>query len=162
MEFFFRELTKADLPFQEEMLYQSIYVPEDKDVYPKDIIYNPLIFKYLKNWGREGDFGLIAESTENHELLGAAWYRFFSENDKAFGYVDSSTPELSIAVLYEHRNKGIGTKLMINLINHAKNVGIKQLSLSVIPENTAVNLYKRLGFETVNSALPHLVMKLDL
>lgn len=162
MDCFIRPLSNEDKVFQEEMLYQSLYVPEDKEVYPKDIIYNPLINRYIKSWGREGDFGLVAQSSLNKDLLGAAWYRFFPENEKGFGFIDSNTPEISIAVSYDYRNKGIGSKLLNNLINHAKNEGIKQLSLSVIPENAAVGLYKRLGFKVVTNELPHLIMKLDL
>lgn len=48
----------------------------------------------------------------------------------------------------EHRNMGIGTQLLLNLIELArKNFGIETLYLEVFEGNPAINLYRRLGFK---------------
>ena len=157
-----RPLNKEDAAFQEEILYQSLYVPKDKEVFPKEIIYNPLNYKYIKDWGRDGDFGVIVEVKGTNERIGAAWFRLFPVNDKGFGYVNEETPEISIAMDYNYRNQGIGTYLLLSLINYAKTLGFKSLSLSVISENTAIHLYERIGFKVIESTMPHLVMKLEI
>ncbi len=82
--------------------------------------------------------------------MGAVWYRLFDEKDKGYGYVDSSTPELGIAVCKEARGLGLGTLLMQKIIQKAMQEGYPSISLSVDPENTtAVHLYKKLGFKEV-------------
>jgi ribosomal protein S18 acetylase RimI-like enzyme len=161
-EYTLRPLTLDDLQFQEEMLYQSLYVVEDQNIFPREIVQNPLISKYIKHWGRPGDFGLIVENKETGEKIGAAWYRLFTANDQGFGFIDDKTPELAIAIDYNYRNQGIGRHLLLSLINHAKNSGFKSLSLSVIPENAAIHLYERIGFKTIENPKPHLVMRLDI
>ena len=161
-EYTIKPLTSEDFAFQEEMLYQSLYVMEDQNIFPREIVQNPLISKYMKHWGKQGDFGLIVENKETGDKIGAAWYRLFSTNDRGFGFIDDKTPEISIAIDYNHRNQGIGSHLLLSLINHAKNTGFKSLSLSVIPENAAIHLYERIGFKTVENPRPHLVMRLDI
>jgi GNAT superfamily N-acetyltransferase len=162
LDYEIKPLTKEDLKFQEEMLYQSLYVPDDKEVYPREIVFNPLIFKYIKDWGRPGDFGYVVELKEKKEKIAAAWYRLYPFSEKGFGFISPEIPEVSIAVDYHYRHHGIGTHLMLALIENAKNMGYKALSLSINPENDAIHLYHRLGFEIVESEGPHFVMKLDL
>jgi ribosomal protein S18 acetylase RimI-like enzyme len=73
-------------------------------------------------------------------------------DNHSFGFVDEDTPELAIAVKKEFRGRGIGTSLMNHLMQHAKNKGIRRISLSVDPENHARNLYEELGFEKVGQS----------
>jgi hypothetical protein len=40
-------LTKVDEPFLWEMLYHALYVPEGNPPFPKDIVNNPDIAKYV-------------------------------------------------------------------------------------------------------------------
>jgi GNAT superfamily N-acetyltransferase len=162
LDYDIKPLMKEDLKFQEEMLYQSLYVPEDKEVFPREIVHNPLIYKYVKNWGRPGDYGFVAEVKETKQKIGAAWYRLFPSNDKGFGFISPEIPEVSLAVDYHYRDHGVGTHLLNALIDHAKNEGYKTISVSVDPENDAIHLYHRLGFKIVESPMPHFVMELDL
>jgi [ribosomal protein S18]-alanine N-acetyltransferase len=64
-----------------------------------------------------------------------------------YGYVDSSTPELSIAVLAEFRGKGIGGLLLKALLTTAREAGVVAVSLSVAEDNRAVALYEEHGFK---------------
>lgn len=52
---------------------------------------------------------------------------------------------VDIALLAEHRNSGIGTRLIQELIAEAAKVG-KPLRLQVLKSNPAARLYSRLGF----------------
>lgn len=97
--------------------------------------------------GRTGDRGLIA--TAGGEPLGAGWYRLFSEDERGYGFVDTDTPELTLAVAAAHRGKGVGTTLLAALLLQARLDGFFALSLSVERDNPARHLYKQLRFEPV-------------
>ncbi|AFY91711.1 GNAT family N-acetyltransferase [Chamaesiphon minutus] len=110
---------------------------------------NPALDRYVKDWGKSGDFGLVA--IDNTHALGAAWLRLFPSNNRGFGYVDEGIPELAIAVLPEHRGKGIGTKLLIQTIELASSL-YPAISLSVRANNPVINLYQRAGFVKVDGS----------
>ncbi|MEP7285596.1 MAG: GNAT family N-acetyltransferase [Chloroflexota bacterium] len=143
-----RPLTSTDEPFLWEMLYLAIYVPEGTPPPSRDILKLPEIAKYVQHWGRSDDAGLIAIDAETRNPIGAVWLRQFLENDKGYGYVADDIPELSIAVLPKYRGKGLGTRLLGDLIT-AMTPKSRPISLSVDATNPAVVLYKRFGFETV-------------
>ena len=130
------------------MLYLSLYVPEGGCRFDRDILNDPNIARYAVDWGRDGDTGLVADAMDG-QALGAVWLRLFSEEEKGFGYVDRSTPELGIAVLPDHRGKGIGMHLLTQLIENIID-DYPRISLSVSRDNPAVRLYRRLGFEIVD------------
>ena len=140
-----RNIEKNELEFLKDMLYESIYVPEN--IKNKvELLCSPSIKKYYEDWGRKGDTALIAID-KNNRAVGAVWYRLFDEPNKGYGFVDNSTPELGIAVTQEARGLGIGTLLMKRIIQQASEDGYKSLSLSVDPENmSAVHIYRQLGF----------------
>jgi ribosomal-protein-alanine N-acetyltransferase len=104
--------------------------------------------RYIENWGRKGDAAVIATDDRGHRV-GAAWYRVFSEEEPGYGFVDRHTPELSIAVLPEWRGRGAGGGLLRALMEKAKADGFAALSLSVNPDNPAMALYERFGFNKV-------------
>ena len=143
-----RVAISTDEPFLREMLYQAIYVPEGEASPDRSILYHPTISRYVNGWGREGDFGLIADL--NGKPVGAAWIRLFSVSDPGFGWIDVVTPELSMAIDYKFRGQGIGTKLLMKLLNHSPLS--RQISLSVSPNNPVVRLYKRMGFVAIGKS----------
>ena len=51
-----------------------------------------------------------------------------------------------ISVLKEYRNKGIGTRLMREILFLLKKKGYKRVSLSVQKANFAVSMYEKAGF----------------
>lgn len=154
----FRRLDRTDEPFLRVMLYHALYVPEGQPPFPKEIIYEPELAKYVDQWGRDGDSGYVVIDNMSLQPVGAAWIRLFTEANKGYGYINDSTPELSIALLPEYRNHGIGTSLLNQLINDAKDK-YPALSLSVSAYNPAIHLYKRLGFEIVGENGASLTMR---
>ena len=102
------------------------------------------VARYVNNWGRPGDAGLIA--WENGPI-GAAWYRVFPASAPGFGFVDEQTPELTIAVVPSRRGKGAGKELLEALLARAREEGYAAVSLSAAKGQTAY--YERFGFETV-------------
>ncbi|MGH2876210.1 MAG: GNAT family N-acetyltransferase [Solirubrobacteraceae bacterium] len=68
-------------------------------------------------------------------------------------YVDRTPAEihvLEIALLPEHRGRGIGTELLRGLIDEARQSG-RRVTLSVLRFNPALALYRRLGFSATGS-----------
>ena len=107
----------------------------------------PEILRYAEGWGRAGDEGFIAE--EEGRPIGAAWFRFFSKDAPAFGFIDEETPELGIALIPEARGQGVGTELLAALLGLARERGCARISLSVAIANPARVLYERFGFVKV-------------
>jgi len=101
------------------------------------------VFRYVKNWGRPGDAGVIASSGPN--AYGAAWYRLFPADAPGFAFVDAQTPEVTIAVVPSHRGKGTGGELLEALLERARVDGFSQISLSAEPGQTG--FYEKHGFE---------------
>ncbi len=138
----------------------ALYVPEGAAPFPKSIIEEPSLAKYIANWGRADDIALVAES--EGVLIGAVWCRLLKAFEKGYGYVDDNTPELSLAIKDGFRNKGLGSQLMEKSFIALKKQGFQQVSLSVDKDNKAVNLYKRLAFEIVGDEGTAYTMKKTL
>ena len=65
---------------------------------------------------------------------------------------------VEIALLPQHRNAGIGTRLIRELQNEAKRQK-KPLRLQVIRFNRAVSLFERLGFQRISETGTHFQME---
>jgi ribosomal protein S18 acetylase RimI-like enzyme len=128
------------------MLYLAIFVPPGQSPPPRDLIRQPELARYVQRWGRADDLGVWA--IDQNAAIGAAWLRRWNDEDRGYGYIDSATPELSIAVVPEHRGHGVGTRLMENLLKLADR-RFAAISLSVSPDNPAVRLYERFDFVVV-------------
>jgi ribosomal protein S18 acetylase RimI-like enzyme len=139
-----RPLTLADEPFLWEMLYQALYVPEGHPPFPREIVRNPEISRYVQGWGKADDLGFIA--LVEGKPVGAVWLRLLTGDHRGFGYVDATTPELSIAILPEYRGQGIGSKLIVRLLEKTQ-PRYGAICLSVSADNPAKRLYQKLGFE---------------
>ena len=111
-----------DLPFLEQMLFEAFFWNPSTPRFPMDdFLANPQFQKYLLDWGRLGDKAVIAE--EGGQPIGAAWYRFWTEKDQTYGFVNAETPELGMAVHANHRSKGVGRALLRVLIAAARDSG---------------------------------------
>jgi GNAT superfamily N-acetyltransferase len=151
----FRQIEKSDEPKLREFLYLALHVPLGSEPLPKKIVFDPSISKYVEDWGRFGDFGLFCQI--NDTIVGAIWLRFWSGSNRGYGYWNDSTPELSMSVVPEHRNQGIGTLLLKELISQVSG-RFRIISLSVSKSNPARRLYERFGFVVVQSDDSSLLM----
>jgi GNAT superfamily N-acetyltransferase len=140
-----RDLREDELPFLGEMLYAALAWRPDVELPPKEwVLAHPQVVVFHEGWGRAGDTALVAE--EGGRLIGAAWYRLFTEAEHGEGFVDDETPELAIAVVDGFRGRGIGTRLLKEIHERARRDGLARLSLSVDPGNPAKRLYAELGY----------------
>src|SRR5262249_47683736 len=131
-----------DVPFLRDMLRHAYYArwgqADDEGV--------PLS-RYVEGWGRRGDAAMI--EIEGFMPVGAAWYRLFTASRPGYGFADDQTPELTIAVVPSCRGRGYGQALLEALLARASSEGYSSASLSVEPDNPALHLYERFGFEPV-------------
>lgn len=143
-----RDATPDDLPFLKDMLYAAAAWEPGAEHPPKEFaLEHPSLRVFHAGWGRAGDVAVIAE--DHGVPIGAALYRLFTDDEHGEGYIDATTPELGVAVLQEHRGKGVGTALMAELARRGRAAGLARLGLSVEPGNPARRLYERLGYVDV-------------
>ena len=126
------------------MLYQAVFVPPGQEPYDRSILELPEIAKYIANWGRKHDFGLIARVDD--VPAGAVWIRLFDASEKGFGFIDEQTPELSIALEAAYRNKGLGKMMMEKFFRRAFEQGYRNVSLSVDRINPA---FRQIYFDII-------------
>ncbi len=143
-----RQSAPSDMPFLREMLYEGVYwraianatnPPFEEGLTPSGVN-NALV-----NWGeRERDIAVVA-LVDSH-FAGAAWYRFYTDDNSIRGYIEDTIPALVIAVHRDYRRRGIGKQLIEWLIDHASTHHIHQISLMVSKDNHAIHLYRTCGF----------------
>ncbi|MEO1642442.1 MAG: GNAT family N-acetyltransferase, partial [Pseudomonadota bacterium] len=63
------------------------------------------------------------------------------------------------AILSAHRNKGIGGRVLADIITQAAEAQVT-LALQVETRNPARRLYERLGFQTVGASPTHIEMQI--
>ena len=142
MKYTIRELNKNEKKVLDTFLYEAIFIPEGVSAPSKEIIYQPELQVYVKDFGKcEGDNCFVAQIGD--EIVGAVWTRIMND----YGHIDNDTPSFAISLLKEYRNYGIGTVLMKKMLEKLKQQGYKQASLAVQKMNYAVRMYKKVGFE---------------
>lgn len=145
MDYLIRELAQEEVGILDIFLYEAIFIPEGIQAPPKDIIKQPYLQVYVKDFGKNiGDTCLVAQV--DNEIVGAVWSRIMND----YGHVDDETPSLAISVFKQYRNCGIGTELMKRMLLLLKAHGYKQVSLSVQKMNYAVGMYKKVGFRIID------------
>jgi len=150
MNLSFRTAQPSDLPFIRKMLYEAAFWRPGQTRPPiESALAAPELAKLLADWGKQGDMGVIA--IDDTMQTGAAWYRFWTDDNHSYGFVDAAIPELAIGVVEDQRGRGVGKALLRSLIEHARSNRIAALSLSVERDNPALRLYKRIGFEIAES-----------
>lgn len=139
--------TPDDEGFLWEMLYEAAcWRPEGPRPAREKVFSNPALAHYVEGWGRPGDAAVVAFDQDSGERVGGAWYRLMPPEDPGYGFVDAATPEVSIAVVREHRGAGIGSALLRAIMDTARSDGFAALSLGVEEDNPAISLYERAGF----------------
>lgn len=146
-----RLLTPADEALLRDYLHLALFVPAGQPPLPSSVLALPEIARYAAGWGRVGDSGLVAYESQSGRDVGAAWLRLWPTGEVGYGFVDSRTPELSMAVRPEWRGRGVGTLMLKRLLVEADHRHAA-VSLSVSDANPAVRLYERCGFVPVKSS----------
>ena len=148
-----REIDKSEYEILNDFLYEAIFIPEGTAKPPKDIIKNKDLQVYVEEFGsRKDDNCLVAEC--DNKIVGACWTRIMND----YGHVDEETPSFAISLYEEYRGQGIGTDLMLKMLELLKQKGYKKASLAVQKANYAVKMYKKVGFEIVDENNEEFIM----
>jgi len=104
-----------------------------------------------------------AQDTYYKQLWPDAEYLLILVDDQPVGrlYLDRRDDEhriMDIALLEEHRGRGIGGRIMQDLLDEAAAVA-KPVSIHVEQNNPAMRLYKRLGFEEIEEQSVYVLMR---
>ncbi len=141
-----RESNPADFPFLREMLYEAVFwrAADSKPAFEEGLAY-PHVSKAFAGWGaRDGDTAVVA--TIDSKPVGAAWYRFWTDDNYIRGYIKETVPVLVIGVHHDYRRQGIGGRLIKWLLDLAAKQSIEKISLMVTKDNHATHLYRQQGF----------------
>ena len=156
-----RLATLVDATFLRAMLYEAAAPLGRERPSHEELLANPRVSAFIDQWGRPGDSGIIAEC--DLEPVGAAWYRVFREDDPEGGFVGGETPELLIALVPEHRGRGVGGLLLSALLDRAREDGKTSVGLNVARANLpAVSLFRRHGFTVLRDHDGVLTMNIAL
>lgn len=140
-----RKLCAEEAGLLKDFLYEAIFIPEGVEAPARDIVERPELRIYYECFGTDAaDHCLVAEADEH--VIGAVWTRIMND----YGHVDDETPSFAISLIPEYRGKGIGTRLMRNMLSLLNERGFKQVSLAVQKANYAVRMYKNVGFKIVD------------
>ncbi len=141
-----RASQQSDLPFLKQMLYEAVFWRNSptKPAF-EEAFALPEVNKSLADWGeRDGDIAVVA--TIDMKPVGAAWLRYWTEDNHIRGYIEDNIPALVIAIRQEYRHQGIGGKMITWLIDYASKHTIPKISLMVSKDNYAINVYRQQGF----------------
>ncbi len=152
-----REINEDEYNVLEDFLYEAIFIPEGVEKPSRDIIKNKELQIYIDNYGNNKDDNCLV-ALDDDRIIGACWTRIMND----YGHIDNQTPSFAISLYEDYRGKGIGTKLMINMLKLLKQKGYKKASLAVQKANYAVKMYKKVGFEIVDENKEEYIMVCDL
>lgn len=157
MNYKIRAIKETECSVLKDFLYEAIFIPQGIEPPPKSIIENDDLQVYVKDFGKSpNDRCLVAEADE--KIIGAAWVRIMND----YGHVDDETPSFAISLFKDYRGHGIGTNLMIKMLELLKRDGYKKASLAVQKENYAVKMYEKVGFEIIDENEEEYIMICNL
>lgn len=152
-----RKLRESEVSLLKDFLYEAIFIPQGVEPPARDIIEQPELRVYTDNFGtRKGDNCLVADL--NGKVVGAVWTRIMND----YGHVDDDTPSFAISLYEEYRGGGIGSQLMVKMLELLKRQGYGKASLAVQKANYAVKMYKNVGFKTVDENAEEYIMMCEL
>ena len=152
-----RPLRRDETGLLKDFLYEAIFVPDGMERPARDIIEKPELRVYTDDFGtRKGDNCLVADF--GGKVVGAVWTRIMDD----YGHVDDETPSFAISLYNEYRGQGIGSQLMVKMLELLKWQGYERASLAVQKANYAVKMYRNVGFKTVDENAEEFIMVCEL
>jgi len=153
MKYVIRSLRKNETVLLKDFLYEAIFIPQGVEPPEKDIVEKPELRVYTDDFGnRKGDNCLVADF--DGKVVGAVWTRIMDD----YGHVDDDTPSFAISLYKEYRKQGIGSQLMVKMLELLKGQGYEQASLAVQKANYAVRMYENVGFKIVDENIEEYIM----
>jgi ribosomal protein S18 acetylase RimI-like enzyme len=152
-----RKIREDEYKLLEDFIYEAIFIPDGVEPPPKTIINQPDLQVYIKDFGKEkDDICFIAEADD--KVVGAVWVRDMHD----YGHIADGVPSFAISLYKQYRNFGIGTQLMITMLDELKKRGYERTSLAVQKANYAVRMYKKVGFNIIDENDEEYIMVCEL
>ena len=152
-----RSLRKNETELLKDFLYEAIFIPEGMEAPEKDIVEKPELRVYTDDFGsRKGDNCLVADF--GGKIVGAGWTRIMD----GYGHVDDDTPSFAISLYKEYRRQGIGSQLIVKMLELLKWQGYEKASLAVQKANYVVKMYENVGFKTIGENGEEYIMVCEL
>lgn len=152
-----RRLRDGEADLLKDFLYEAIFIPDGVEPPERDIVEKPELRVYTDDFGtRKGDNCLVADF--GGKVVGAVWTRIMDD----YGHVDDETPSFAISLYKEYRGQGIGSQLMVKMLELLKWQGYRKASMAVQKANYAVKMYKNVGFKIVDENAEKYIMVCEL
>ena len=152
-----RKLRNNETELLKEFLNQAIFIPEGVKPPDRSIINLPELSLYYEDFGSgPADNCLVAEVDD--KVVGAVWTRIMND----YGHVDDETPSFAISLYKKYRSRGIGTRMMREMLKLLREQGYKKASLAVQKANYAVRMYEAIGFSIVDENVEEFIMVCEL
>ena len=148
-----RRLRANEIKLLQDFLYEAIFLPEGVEPPTREIIELPELKIYYEDFGTGTAYNCIV-ADDDGKVIGAVWTRIMND----YGHVDDDTPSFAISLYKEYRGRGIGTRMMNEMLALLKEKGYKQVSLAVQKANYVVRMYEKIGFITVNENEEEFIM----
>ena len=156
-KYIIRNMRKSEISLLKDFLYEAIFIPEGVEPPERDIVERPELRVYTDDFGScKGDNCLVADF--GGKVVGAVWTRIMDD----YGHLDDETPSFAISLYKEYRGQGIGSQLMVKMLELLKRQGYEKASLAVQKANYAVKMYKNVGFKTVDENDEEYIMVCEL
>lgn len=157
MNYNIRKIREDEYKLLEDFIYEAIFIPDGVEPPPKNIINQPDLQVYIKDFGKEkDDICFVAEADD--KVVGAVWVRDMPD----YGHIADGVPSFAISLYKQYRNFGIGTQLMITMLDELKKRGYERTSLAVQKANYAVRMYKKVGFSIIDENDEEYIMVCEL
>ena len=155
-QYVIRTLRSSETKLLKDFLYEAIYIPEGTAPPSREILEKPELRVYTDDFGtRNGDNCLVADF--GGKVVGAVWSRIMND----YGHIDDDTPSLAISIYKEYRKQGVGSQLLVKMLDLLKWKGYERVSLSVQKANPAVKMYRDFGFKTVAEKAEEYIMSME-
>ena len=155
----FRPLVPGDQDKLWHWLHVALWDPPPAPLRPIEVLQAEGARIYAEEWGRPTDVGLVARV--DGVDAGACWVRLLPPG-VGLGSIDTTTPQLGIALEPQFQHKGYGRPLMLATLAAAREAGYEKVSLTVHPENPAQFMYERCGFRKVELRKTYILMVANL
>ena len=143
-EILIREIRPEEIPLLNDFLYEAIFIPEGVPAPPRSIIENEELQVYVRDFGKKADDRCLMAEVGG-KVVGAVWTRVMND----YGHIADGIPSLAISLCKDHRNQGIGTELLREMLQFLQRDGYPQVSLSVQKANYAFRMYQKAGFKVL-------------
>ena len=142
-----RPLVAKDQDRLWDWLHVALWDPPPAGLRPREILQAPPVRIYAEDWGRAGDVGVVGELDGESEPIGACWMRCLPAGRWLGIELTPARRSWAFHCCRRFSTKDMVQVLMMAALNAARDHGYRQVSLTVHPQNPAIRMYQRCGFE---------------